>query len=94
MLTSSTLRSGFRWIAHWLYLVSLLNAAPKRSGLVKHPDVPMHSLPTEPLQSLGDWSERGLRITTQARPVERDGSLTLYTPEWLKLVFYIAMLIL
>jgi hypothetical protein len=50
MLTSSTLRSGFRWTAHWLYPVSLLNAAPKRSGLVKHPDVPMHSLPTEPRQ--------------------------------------------
>src|SRR2546427_6212124 len=65
------------------YSLVLFNAIPKRSRLVKYPDVPMHSLPTEPRQAAAeaeDWWLRlvrgGLHGNTQARPVQRDGSLT------------------
>jgi hypothetical protein len=35
------------------YSLVLFNVIPKRSGLVKHSDVPMHSLSTEPVSLVG-----------------------------------------
>ena len=62
------------------YSLVLINAVPKRSGLVKHPDVPMHSLSTEPRQSRGDWWLRLVKSEAhsceQACPVLRGGFLT------------------
>jgi hypothetical protein len=49
------------------YSLVLFNAVPKRSGLVKHPDVPMHSLSTEPHQSHGDWWLRLVRAGLASR---------------------------
>ena len=65
------------------YSLVLLNAVPKRSGLVKHPDVPMHSLPTEPRQPSSEEEDWWLRLVKseahsceQACPVLRGGFLT------------------
>ena len=62
MLTSSMFLSGFTLAAHWLYPVNLSNAAPQRSGLVKHPDVPIHSLRTKPRQSSSKEEDWWLRL--------------------------------
>jgi hypothetical protein len=60
------------------YSLVLFNAVPKRSGLVKHPDVPMHSLSTEPRQSRGDWWLRLVKSEahecSQACPLPGAGS--------------------
>jgi hypothetical protein len=62
------------------YSLVLFNAIPKRSGLVKHPDVPMHSLSTEPRQSCEDWWLRLVRAWHASLPASlppsRGGSLT------------------
>jgi hypothetical protein len=63
------------------YSLVLFNAVPKRSGLVKHPDVPMHSLSTEPRQSRGDWWPRLVRtwlaMGLASLPLPGGGSLTI-----------------
>jgi hypothetical protein len=65
------------------YSLVLINAVPKRSGLVKHPDVPMHSLPTEPRQPSSEEEDWWLRLVKsaahsceQACPILRGGFLT------------------
>jgi hypothetical protein len=63
------------------YSLVLFNAVPKQSGLVKHPDVPMHSLSTEPHQSRRDWWLRLVRAGHASRlaspPPSGGGSLTI-----------------
>jgi hypothetical protein len=66
------------------YSLVLINAVPKRSGLVKHPDVPMHSLPTEPRQPSSEEEDWWLRLVKseahsceQACPILRGGFLTI-----------------
>ncbi len=78
MLTSSTFVGGFWWTAHWLYPVNLFNAAPQRSGLVKHPDVPMHSPRTSPPQPSSeeeDWWRRlvKMRLVIARKPAPFKG---------------------
>ena len=74
MLTSSMFLSGLTYKTLSLPL-ALFNLAPKRSGLVKHPDVPIYSLGTESVTG-PRLVKRGLRSKPQAYPVLRGGFLT------------------